>query len=119
MRVVTGRAHNETVRRQAAAVLRALKAYRGLSDPKIASAVGMSPASIQAYMTNKQQLTVSLMAAFAAVLHVDPRVFFLTPDEALRWTIDNAPNEKAGGFSSTDALTEWWLPYGSVASPAA
>lgn len=90
-----------------------------MSSNDLATGLSVSRPSVQGYLAGRQQLTVTLMVSLARLLHVDPRVFFLGPDEALRWTIDNAPNEKAGGFSSTDALTEWWLPYGSVASPAA
>lgn len=111
----------ESARSQAAATLRALKAYRGTSSNDLAVGLDVSRPTVQGYLAGRQQLTVTLMVNLARLLHVDPRVFFLPPDDALRWTIDNAPNGQEAGFNSADTPTNWYLSTlePPVASPAA
>lgn len=94
----------EDARSRAASVLRALKGYRSVSDGDLATAVNVSRSKVQGYMANKSQMTVGLMVDFARALHVDPVVFLMTADEALRWTIDNAPN----GTNTTDGYAPRW-----------
>lgn len=99
----------DEARARAAAVLRALKGYRRVSDQGLAKAAGVSRSMVQEYATNKSQLTVGLMAAFSTALHVHPKVFLMTPDDALRWTMDNSPNGVEGDLTSTGASTTWNL----------
>jgi transcriptional regulator with XRE-family HTH domain len=82
----------EDARSRAASVLRALKGYRRMTDDNLAKAVKVSRSGVQGYMANKTQMTIGLMYDFARALDVDPVVFLMTADEALRWAIENAPN---------------------------
>lgn len=82
-------------RRRSAAVLRALKAYRRVSDEQLAVGIGASRSKVQGYMGAKSQLTIELMYDFARALGVQPVVFLMTPDEALGWVIENSPNGDA------------------------
>lgn len=77
---------------RSAAVLRALKRYRALSDADVARITGLSRSGIQGYMAGDRHMTVGLMEVFAAALEVSPTVFFMEPEEALRWAFDNTPN---------------------------
>lgn len=79
-------------RERSAAVLRALKSYRGVTDSEIAVGIGASRAKVQTYTSGISQLTIGLMYDFARYLDVDPSVFLMEADEALKWTIDNRPN---------------------------
>lgn len=82
----------DRVHKQSAAVLRALKSYRGLSDGDIAQLTGLSRSGVQGYVAGDRQMTVSLMQLFADALNVKPLVFFMEPDEALGWVLTNTPN---------------------------
>ncbi|HSS11652.1 MAG TPA: helix-turn-helix transcriptional regulator [Acidimicrobiales bacterium] len=77
---------------QAAAVLKSLKTYRRLSDDEVALRAGMTRSMANAYLNGVNKLTVGLVARFAAALGVEPSVFFMTPDEAVVWTIEHSPN---------------------------
>lgn len=86
--------YDDDARLRGAAVLRALKNYRGVSDADLAEAIGVSRSKVNSYTSGVCQLTLSLMCDFAYVLDVDPSIFFDTPDEALRLTIEHKPNGK-------------------------
>jgi transcriptional regulator with XRE-family HTH domain len=79
-------------RMRSAAVLRQLKAYRDVSDGDLALAIGMSRSGIAGYMSAKTALDVDRMHGFARALDVEPVVFLMSPDEALRWTLEHRPN---------------------------
>jgi transcriptional regulator with XRE-family HTH domain len=92
----------ESARDRSAHVLRTLKGYRGLTDGALAVRINASRSKVQGYVAGTSQLTIGLMYDFAQVLDVDPAVFLMEPDEALRWTIDNRPNSA----SSAAAVSE-------------
>jgi transcriptional regulator with XRE-family HTH domain len=79
-------------RRRSAVVLRQLKTYRELSDTDLAVVVGLSRSAVAGYMTAKTAMDVDKMHRFAQALDVEPIVFLMTPDEALRWTLEHRPN---------------------------
>lgn len=86
------RTTSDTGKDRAVAALQAIKAYRRLSDGEIAAAVGLGRSSVQAYMSGQRHLTIGLLYEFADVLDVDPQVFLMEPDEAIRWVLEHTPN---------------------------
>jgi hypothetical protein len=83
---------SESAQERSARVLRALKNYRRVTDGELATGIQASRSKVQGYVAGTNQLTIGLMYDFATMLDVDPVVFLMDPDEALRWAIDNRPN---------------------------
>lgn len=84
-------------RRRSAVVLRQLKGYRELTDTDLAVQVGISRSAVAGYMTAKTAMDIDKMHRFARALDVEaldvePVVFLMSPDEALRWTLEHRPN---------------------------
>jgi transcriptional regulator with XRE-family HTH domain len=79
-------------RRRSAVVLRQLKGYRELTDTDLAVQVGISRSAVAGYMTAKPAMDIDKMHRFARALDVEPVVFLMSPDEALRWTLEHRPN---------------------------
>lgn len=82
----------ERIRGQVAEVLRALKAYRRLTDGQIGAQIGRSPQSVNNYLSGTTHVDAGMMGQLAEVFGVEPAVLFMTPDKALRWVLDNSPN---------------------------
>lgn len=74
---------------QARLVLRQLMSYRGLSGAEIARAVGVSRQMIHEKLAGKSRVSLQDIVDLCHVLNVEPQVFFMDPDAALRWVLDN------------------------------
>lgn len=70
-------------------VLEALKSYRGMSDAKLAGALGVSRPGITARRSGATKLGLPDIVRLAPVLGVEPTVFLMTPSAALRWVLDH------------------------------
>ena len=66
-----------------------LMAYYGLRDTGLAELARMARSTVRTRRTGEQQCTASDLAKFAAIFGVPVLVFYLAPDEALRWVIDH------------------------------
>lgn len=70
-------------------VLRQLMAYSGVTGGQLARAFGMSRQAMSLRITGKQRFGADEIAGLAACFGVPVQVFYLSPDEALRWVIDH------------------------------
>lgn len=84
----------EQARANSAAVLQVVKNYRRMSDAALSMRIGgaISRAGVNMYSTGQTVLNVEKMTIFADALKVTPKIFFDTPDQALRWVLDHSPN---------------------------
>ncbi|MDQ1429202.1 MAG: hypothetical protein QOK39_2678 [Acidimicrobiaceae bacterium] len=85
----------DAVRMQGADVLREIKRYRRLTDAELGLRVGLSRQTTWTYSKGLTRLEIGIIVRFADALDVAPEVFFMTPDEALAWTIEHRPNGPA------------------------
>lgn len=92
----------------AANVLDILKQYRGETDASLARLVHMNPKTMWTYVRGVTRLDVGLIVVLSEILGVDPEVFFMTPDEALLWTINNRPNGPGGRSGRSKPTTGWF-----------
>jgi transcriptional regulator with XRE-family HTH domain len=91
----------EIGQQRGAAVLQVLKRYRRMTDNELAAAIKRSRSSVQGYVAGTNQLTIGIMYDFARALDVDPAVFLMEPNDALRWVIDNSPSGQEGGVDGS------------------
>jgi hypothetical protein len=99
----------EEARANSAAVLRAVKAYRGFTDTVLAmrSAGEMSRAAVQHYMSGRTVLNVDKMVVFGEALAMPPKLFLGSAEDALRWVLDNSPNPDPPPTRSLPS-TKWY-----------
>ena len=90
--VTTGADVGDSARLRAAQVLNAVRQHRGVSEKWLADQLGIAQPTVNNYTSGRSPLTIVWMARFAETLGVDPVVFHMTPNEAIRWIIDNRPN---------------------------
>lgn len=84
----------EDARHTVPATLRKLRDYYGYTDVEMAAMTGIPRTTVRSRMTKNAQAATSVeLAGFAKVFGVPVGVLFLTPNEALRWVIDHAPQE--------------------------
>lgn len=90
---------------QARLVLDALRRIRSLSGVRLARSAGMSRQSVSDKLMGARRITLADVGRFAKALEVEPAVFFMTPDDAIRWTLDHAPAFAGeGGFAELPFL---------------
>jgi transcriptional regulator with XRE-family HTH domain len=77
---------------RAKAALRQVIRYRGLNNSTLADIVGMSRQTVQTYTTGGSRPTAGILEAFGQALNVPGWVLAMEPDEALKWTLEHAPN---------------------------
>lgn len=74
---------------RASLVLHRLMKHLDLNDSEVARSLAISRSTVQGKRTGTVRITIDELEAFAGALHVEPFVFFLEPDEAVRWALDN------------------------------
>lgn len=83
-------------------VIRQLMAYKGLRAYHLAAALGVEPTSMSARLNGKTVIKQEELAALAVLFDVPIAVFYLSPDDALRWVLDHPPepgNEREQGIT--------------------
>jgi len=82
------------VTRNSAAVLRMLRNYRDLTDGQLAELTdgAVSRSAVQSYASGRYPIPIDKVVILAQALRAKPELFFGTPDDALRWMLDNSPN---------------------------
>lgn len=69
-------------------VLETLLGRRGMRVATLARAVGLKHQTVWDKVTGRSRLGITDMCRFAEVLGVEPLVFFMDPDEAVQWDLD-------------------------------
>lgn len=81
-------------------VLRHVMGYRGMTGAELGRRVGVTRETVSAKMKGSSILSISDLHRFAEALDIEPQVFFLEPDDAVRWVLDNAPTfARQGGMA--------------------
>lgn len=79
-------------------VLRALKRYHGAKDDQLAEALGgkASRSYVQERLSGRTKMSIGDLGAFAAVFGIPPELLLGDADDAVRWTLDHAPDLRFG-----------------------
>lgn len=72
-------------------VLRRLMAVYDLTNADIAPVIGVTPQAVSARLRGKTVIKSEEIPALAVRFGVPVEVFYLSPEEALRWVLDNGP----------------------------
>lgn len=90
---------------QAREVLNHLSRLRGFTDARIAARAGMTRGTVQGKRSGITRIGIADAAKLAKALDVEPIVFFMTPDDAIRWVLDNRPEWRTPGcFTAVESL---------------
>lgn len=81
---------------QARLVLRKLMALRELTSAEMSRRAGYNAQTMWDKAQGRSRVGLSDIARFAEVLNVEPLVFLMTPDEAVRWTLDHPASSNDG-----------------------
>lgn len=83
-------------------VLRQLMTYKRLRMYHLAAALEVEPQSMSARLNGKTVIKQEELAALAVLFEVPVGVFYMSPDEALRWVLDHPP--KAASLPNEDTV---------------
>ena len=72
-------------------VIRQLMTYKRLRMYHLAAALEVEPQSMSARLNGKTVIKQEELAALAVLLQVPVGVFYMSPDDALRWVLNNPP----------------------------
>lgn len=84
-------------------VIRQLMTYKRLRMYHLAEALGIEPTSMSARLNGKTVIKQEELAALAVLFRVPVAIFYMGPDQALRWVLDHpltpasVPNEHTPG----------------------
>ncbi len=112
-------------------VIRQLMTYKRLRMYHLAAALEVEPTSMSSRLNGKTVIKQEELAALAVLFQVPVGVFYMSPDEALRWVLDHPPapaslpNEDTVGYRawaghgpSLEARTSPGVPTGVRAAAA-
>lgn len=86
-------------------VLRRILAFTETNGAELARLTGYLPQTISERLSGKSRVGIRDIAVFSEVLGVNPSLFFMEPDDAVRWLLDNStvvPLRTAGNSESAD-----------------
>jgi transcriptional regulator with XRE-family HTH domain len=62
-----------------------------MSDQDLADATGLGRSRIQTYTSGRTMMDVLVMEQLGRALGIEPGVFFMESDRAIRWVLDHDP----------------------------
>lgn len=73
-------------------VMDVLKRLRGLSDGEIATKLGTNRQAVHQRRAGLTRIGLTDVVRLSEAFDVEPLVFLMEPNEAVRWVLDNRPN---------------------------
>lgn len=75
-------------------VIRALMSYTRHRTYHLAAALGVTPTSVSARLNGSTVIKQEELAALGVLFDVPVEVFYLEPDQALRWVLDHPSDQR-------------------------